>query len=130
MDNVGNTTTINLRNRIDYVFLPNEMPDDFVFPDDAEPLSSGGMLGPKQWLLGPHIPPDRFVTAAEMVQIQQKQVWLYLFGWVKYNDAFPGTPERVTKFCYFVRVTGNPETPVVFTPYRRHNCADEGCENN
>jgi hypothetical protein len=130
MDNVGNTAASNMRNHIGFVLLPGEMPDDFKFSDDAKPLAQTGLLGPKQWLLGPHVPPDRFITAGEMLQIQQGKLKLYVFGWVKYFDGFPGTPERITKFCYSIRVTGNPEMPIVFTPHSRHNCADEGCNEN
>ncbi len=127
MDNFGNTAAQNLRNHITFEFFPGAMPDDFQFPDYIKPLTQAGILGPKQMLLGPHIPSDRFVTADEIAQIQAEKIRLYFFGWVRYFDGYPGTPERITKFCYFVRVTGNPDVPVVFIPHSRHNCADDGC---
>jgi hypothetical protein len=80
MDNIGNTTASDLRNYINCVFLSGEMPDDFRFPDDADPIAQGGILGAKQWLLGPHVPSDRYITAEEMIRIQREEVRLYFFG--------------------------------------------------
>lgn len=128
MDNIGGTPASNIRNHIDWIFLPGEMPDNFAFTDSEFPLSQGGMLAPKQWLFSPNIPREGVVTADEIEQIQRGETTLYIYGWVRYFDSFPNTPERVTKFCYSVRVTGNPQSPVNFVPHGRHNCADEGCD--
>ena len=128
MDNFGNTAASNIKNHIGFDLLEAEMPDDFRFPDNDVPMAVVGVLGTRQFLLGPHVPPNRYISAAEMTKIQQGQLWMYVYGWVRYFDGFPGTPERVTKFCYKIRVTGNPDMPVVFPPHRFHNCADEGCD--
>ncbi|HVC59220.1 MAG TPA: hypothetical protein VND19_02505 [Acetobacteraceae bacterium] len=124
MDNYGQMPAANLKNRIGYYLSASDMPDNFAFDDDVPPMSEAGVLGTKQFLLGPHAPPDRYITAAEMEQMRKEELRLYLFGWVRYFDRFPGTLERVTKFCYRVRVTGNPDIPVVFIPHRQHNYAD------
>ena len=124
MENAGHMPAINIRNTIDYIVLPGEIPSDFVFPDDAPHLSQAGVLGTSRPLLGPHIPPNRYVTADEMEKMRREEIRFYFFGWVRYNDGFPDTPERTTKFCYWVRVTGNPEAPVVFIPNKAYNHAD------
>ena len=127
MDNFGNISAANLKNHIDYRLIAGDLPEDFIFPDGAPPISETGVLGAKQFLLGPHVP-DGYINAADMTKIKQGTLNLYFFGWVRYFDGFPETPERSTKFCYSVRVTGHTNPPVVFYPYRRHNCADEGCD--
>jgi hypothetical protein len=124
MDNVGQMPTSNLKNRIDYILITGEISADFNFPDDEPHMAQAGVLGTKQFFLGPHIPRERYVSAAEMAQMQQGESNFYLFGWVKYSDGFTDTPERTTTFCYRVRVTGNPGTPVVFIPHEHHNHSD------
>jgi hypothetical protein len=124
MDNVGNLPASNLKHRIDYHFSDSALPAEFAFPDETEPMARGGVLGANRPLLGPHVPRDRYITGDEMEQIRAEKLWLYLFGWVTYSDGFSHTPLRTTRFCYFVRVTGNPEVPVVFIPHKDYNSAD------
>jgi hypothetical protein len=126
--NTGNLPTRNLRNHIDYRIVEGELPSDFEFPDDAPPIVSATLLVPRQVVFGPHIPRDWDITADQIAAIRSGEKNLYIFGWAKYFDGFPGTPERVTKFCYMVRVTGNSQMPFAFTPYDRHNCADQDCD--
>jgi hypothetical protein len=126
--NIGNLPTRNLRNYIDYRILDGELPDDFAFPDDASPIFSETLLVPKQVVAGPHIPRDWDITADQMASIRSGEKNLYIFGWAKYFDGFPGTPERVTKFCYLVRATINLDPPLAFFPHHQHNCADEDCD--
>jgi len=126
--NIGNLPTRNLRNYIDYRILEGELPNDFEFPDDASPIVSEILLVPKQVVAGPHIPRDWDITADQMASIRSGEKNLYIFGWAKYFDGFPGTPERVTKFCYLVRATINLDPPFAFFPHHQHNCADEDCD--
>jgi hypothetical protein len=123
MDNVGSTAAANLRNHIDYIILPGEMRPDHRFPIDEPALSQAGILGSGMYLLGPHVPPGRYVKSSEIDAMQKEKLNFYFFGWVKYNDGFTDTPERTTEFCFRVRVTGNPNVPVVFIPYGEHNKA-------
>lgn len=124
MDNVGHLPATNVTNRIDYQISDGDIPDHFAFPDDVPPMTGAGVINTRQSLLGPHVPPDRYISSREMEQIQKDEIKLHLFGWVKYRDGFPDTPERVTRFCYQVRVTRNPNHPVTFIPHPRHNYSD------
>jgi hypothetical protein len=126
-ENAGNLSTRKMCNYIDYRFIKGELPPDFQFPDGVQPLARGTMLGPKRSVLGPHVPKEGNINASQIAAIQSGERSLFFFGWAKYFDGFPDTPERVTKFCYQLRVTGNRETPFVFPPCARYNCADEGC---
>jgi hypothetical protein len=127
MDNIGGTTASNVKNFIDCILTDDEMPDSFEFPDGKAHLAQAGMLGPKRWMYSPHVPRDGYITADQIDRIQRGELNFYFFGWVKYFDSFPNTPERITKFCYLVRVTGNPQIPVTFIQHKRYNCADTGC---
>jgi hypothetical protein len=124
LDNVGNMPASNLKNTINYILTKSELPDDFAFPYDGAPLPEAGVLGTKQFLMGPHIPRDRYITADEIRDMQAEALRLYLYGWVTYSDGFATTPRRTNRFCYSVRVTGNPNTPVTFIPHKNYNYAD------
>jgi hypothetical protein len=58
----------------------------------------------------------------------------YYSGIIKYHDAFKGTPEHVTKFCFVIkasRVSKDAEA----VPYNaglcpHWNCADEECDSD
>jgi hypothetical protein len=112
--NIGNLPIRNLRNHIDYRIVEGELPSAFEFPDSAPPIARGTLLTPKQVVFGPHIPRDWDITANQIAAIRSGEQNLYIFGWAKYFDGFPGTPERVTKFCYTVRVTGNSQKPLSY----------------
>jgi len=124
--NVGNSATRGLRNHIDFRLLGGELPEDFSFPDDAPAIATGTVLAPKSSVMGPHVPPTGSISWAEISEIKSGIKNFYFFGWAKYYDGVPGTPERVTKFCYKLRVTGNADMPFVFIPYEKHNSFDEG----
>jgi len=60
-----------------------------------------------------------------------------LWGWAKYRDAFPNTPEHITRCCVQFDavlgdvVTPNSTTPVVFQTVECPNpyaCSDEECQ--
>jgi hypothetical protein len=100
--NGGNSSTKNLRTRIDYELVDGELPNDFSFPDKADPIGTG-FLAPKQMLMGPRIPQRQPLASVDVDQILNGTKRLYFFGWAKYFDMFPGTPERITTFCFFVQ---------------------------
>lgn len=126
--NVGNLPTRNLRNYINFVITKGDLPVGFTCPINAKPIAMGTLLVPHDEVWGPHVPRDgNGISQADLAAISKGEKNLYFFGWAKYFDGFPGTPERITEFCYSLRVTGNGEQPFVFTPYSKYNCADEGC---
>jgi hypothetical protein len=131
MRNAGNLPTQKLRNYLDFVITDGELPDNFIFPIDAPPLTSGALLVPKdEPIFSPHVPREGpGVPRSDLEAIKEGKKNLYFFGWIKYFDGFPGTPERITEFCYQLRVTGDPKQPFTFIPYKKYNCADDGCED-
>jgi hypothetical protein len=132
--NAGNTPTKNLRAFIEFELRDTELPEDF-------PFNHGEFLHPQT--IGPKGNSDAGyfdILGEDLADVQRRRKYFYYWGGARYFDIFPGTPERVTKFCYVVvSVTGNPlkewhkiDNPleIVFAVYPRHNCADEDCDEN
>jgi len=135
--NSGNTPTRAFQVYIKYELLDREIPADYSFTPDPDPVA---------WAPG-HIPPKggiehRFfdITADDMEAIRNYQKFFYVWGISKYRDVYPNTPDRVTKFFVFVvNITGEPRlafdqntNPVhmVFAVQRRHNCTDSECDGS
>jgi hypothetical protein len=100
-----------------------------------------GLLAPKTTMTGGVAPalPDPAITPQDIVEVQAGRKFLYLWGWAKYFDVFPNTPERITRFCWAIFPTGDPFNPGplvdgklqgISFPYVHYfygNCADDEC---
>ena len=115
--NSGDTPTRNLRLHVVCELRDSLLPANFDF-DLPNPNPQTGLLGPKfDSLLGvAPMPPLPAITAQDIADIQQARKTLYLIGWVKYFDVFPGTPEHITRFCWQIMPEGNPYTFVPNDP--------------
>jgi hypothetical protein len=51
------------------------------------------------------------VAAAQLNEVRDCNKFFYIYGWAKYFDVFPGTPQRITRFNYAVEVVGDATTP-------------------
>lgn len=138
-ENSGTTPTEWMRFNIISVFLDREMPGDFTFP---ERVQAGK---PK---LHPYtvIPPKGSIEATASIPVGIINQWwagkkhIYLYGWARYRDVFPNTPEHLTRFCYeMVKVNIPPALAPPLRPglvnyafnlnqCRRNNCYDEQCQ--
>ncbi len=66
------------------------------------------MLGPKATLFGgqsPVVP----ITPQDIRDVQAGRKFLYLWGWARYSDAFPGSAPHVTRFCWQMAAIGDPD---------------------
>lgn len=139
-ENSGETPTRNLRIYTDYMLTNVPLPETFSFSQiDPEEPPAMAILGPKATSKGgiaPHSASPA-LTPQDILDIQSGQRFLYLWGWARYSDILPNTPERVTRFCWQIIADGNPLT---FNPLldpqglrwsnihqRRGNCADDEC---
>jgi len=125
-ENSGETHTKNMTIHTDHELRDSRLPLNFAFRDNQN--AHGVMLlGPKAAQAGGA---TREFTTSELLEVQSGKRFLYVWGWVKYNDIFPGTPNRITRFCGQVIVSGDPaKSSAVFT-YPIHpagNCADDEC---
>lgn len=139
--NSGDTPTRRLKIYSACEIRLTPLPPGFDFSTITGTVGSG-LLGPKIQLLGGQAPqiPAPAITPQDLVDVQTGIKHLYVWGWARYNDTFPGTPEHITRFCWYVRVVGNPFAFVpgsqpggaggVAFPYVYHmegNCADDEC---
>jgi hypothetical protein len=138
--NSGDTPTKGLRLYTDG-FLSNVLiPPAFDFNQiDANVPPGAGMLGPKMSSPGgqaPHLPHPA-LTPQDVLDIQNGRKFFYLWGWARYSDTLPDTPQHITRYCWRILAQGNP---LLFNPLQdpngvrffnlyeaRGNCADEEC---
>jgi hypothetical protein len=101
--NSGGTQTRGMLAHVDYEFRDRPLPTTFKFADNT-PATAPSLIGPKSTIVGGQV---RFFSVAELLEVQQKTRFLYLWGWVRYNDIFPNTPQHLTRYCTQVDVTGD-----------------------
>lgn len=137
MENSGVTPTKKLSAHVNWAKsnkgLP--LPPDFTFPDqniDESQDSTVSVVGPKgrfPLIVGPI--PKEF-----MEKLYNREVRLFVYGWVRYNDVFENTPLHIVKFSYelvgipgTVRLQNGQEGQGIQTRVNglRFNCYDEEC---
>jgi hypothetical protein len=148
IENSGSTPTRNLR----WMMGPtvtlasiDEIPGIIPQVDKNQSAGGGwtyGTIGPRSRMNLDY--PANATGLAEHIflQIAHGEARLLFTGIIRYNDIFPNSNERITKFCYFIRADildtakrapGTPlELPDIGHPYGRQcggrtNCADEEC---
>ena len=107
--NSGDTPTKGLTIYTDCELRNSLLPSGYNFNQTR--LAPGtGMLGPKTQMFGglaPHIP-GVGITPQDILGIQQERKFLCLWGWARYFDTFPETPEHITRFCWQIVAVGDP----------------------
>jgi hypothetical protein len=129
--NGGDTQTVGMRTSVNAEFIDHPLPDDFDFGGPSA-VTTFAMMGPKSTIAGGS---PRSFSTAEMRQIVSRQMYLYLWGWVTYRDAFDGTDGHITRYCYQVVAFGDPAKieggPLAFNVrflfHPKGNCADNEC---
>ena len=105
--NSGNTPALSESMLIWVEVVDGVLPMDFQFDRTADDHVSA-VFGPNMALSSVHA----WVSAGGIKKVFAGEKTLYLWGWVKYRDVFPATPERQTRFCYRLSVTGDPTKAV------------------
>jgi hypothetical protein len=136
--NSGNTATKRLRTwshcEIRNTALPNGFnPETSTVAADI----ATGLIPPKSANVGGRHPLVAPLTPQDIWDAQQGRRLIFLYGWVRYFDDFPGTREHVTRYCWRVTSFGDPFTFQPNEPqhsmtfnYLVHavgNCADDEC---
>lgn len=134
--NSGDTPTKNMTFHTGYALRDTPLPPEFNF-DYATDKIGKGMLPPKFNISGSQAPdlPNLAITPLDLSEIQAGRKYLYFWGWVRYHDVFPDTPQHITRFCWLIVCGGNP---IAFEPdgpdltfgivhHEEGNCADEEC---
>jgi hypothetical protein len=143
--NSGDTPTKNLTQYTECEIRNTPLPQGVNFSTTPTLIGTGGLLPPKFDLHGGQAPqtPLAPLTPQDILDAQAGRKFVYLWGWAKYSDVFPGTDQHITRFCWLVVFTGDPfaydpnATGIPPAPgtlgfnYIHHtegNCADEECK--
>lgn len=140
--NSGETATKGMTLYVDCEIRNTPLPVGFDFKRTIMPPGTG-MLGPKSSNMGgaaPHFGITSAITPQDLSDVQNSRKFLYLWGWAKYFDRFPGTPEHITRFCWQIVLTGDPfgfvpnQNPTLagslnfsYIIHSEGNCADDEC---
>ncbi len=140
-ENSGETPSKKLRVYCACELRNTPLPTGFDFNQLATPAGTG-LVPPKSHKLGGVAPawPAAAITPQDILDTQAGKKFIYLWGWVRYFDVFPRTPEHITRFCWQILPVGDP---VAFVPgqtpnqpgslsfstshHSEGNCADEEC---
>ncbi|HEY5239252.1 MAG TPA: hypothetical protein VIJ62_12785 [Rhizomicrobium sp.] len=74
----------------------------------AGQIPTPGLLPPKTTFGGGLAPAGFAITPQDIADAQAGNKFIYLYGWVRYLDVFPGTREHLTRFCWLILPTGDP----------------------
>jgi hypothetical protein len=137
--NSGDTPTRNMVMNTECLLTDDVLPPGFDF-EGATVATGTALLPPNSQSGGGLAPraPAPAITPQDILEVQLGKKILWLFGWARYHDVFPGTPEHITKFCWRVVILGDP---VAFDPkvneqslkfpnilHTEGNCADDECK--
>jgi hypothetical protein len=67
-------------------------------------------------MFGGIAPGEAAITPQDIVDVQESRKLVYLWGWIRYNDVFPETPQHISHFCWLITATGNPRNFIPNTP--------------
>jgi len=100
-------------------------------PTAKQPL----MIGPKE------MSGVRALIPLDLLRNQREgKARVFFWGWIVYDDIFPGDPPRLTEFCTemiqvavssFEKDISDPSNLLTWNTQRcpQHNCYDEGCQD-
>lgn len=138
--NSGDTPTRKMIMNTECVVRTSAIPLGFAFSNPNDQTGTA-LLPPKSEALGGVAPrlPTRAITPQDIVEAQAGTKFIYLWGWARYSDVFPDTPQHVTRFCWLISPVGDP---LAFSPtnangpntlsfgtihHFENNCADDDC---
>lgn len=118
--NGGSTPTKNAICSINWQPMNQPMPADFDFPDRVGASRRLLMIGPRAEAHSAHVD----IPIPLLDHVAAGNQFVYVWGWIDYNDILEGTPRHRTEFCYQLLKHGNL---VSFQPHGRFNGADREC---
>ena len=142
--NSGSTPTRNLRIYCDCEVRNSLLPVGHVFPERPDRELSGFIPpgGDISTQVAP-LAPLPAIAPQDILDVRALAKHIYIWGYIRYFDVFPGTDEHVTKFRwqltangdpmkYSPTATGTPPAPGVIVFNYVHsvegNCADDECD--
>jgi hypothetical protein len=95
--NFGPTATKDLKIAVMYALADRPLEDDFGFPDHPGLVHTPMWIAPNARINGSETP---MIDGELLRLVQDGKKHFYIYGWAKYHDAFDGTPEHTTRFCW------------------------------
>jgi hypothetical protein len=141
--NSGDTPTKNMTMFVTCEVRNSLIPIGYPFTHNLQQVAHG-TIAPKIDLYGgiAPLPPAAAITPQDIIDAQAERKFIYVWGWVKYHDVFPKTPQHITRYCWLIDPIGDPLTFVpntvgqpptlgtlAFTTihHTEGNCIDEEC---
>jgi hypothetical protein len=124
LKNGGMTPAVNGKINMSYQrFNDQNAAADCHFPDSTN--FADALIGPGVIWFTPSIT----IPASEL-EAPTVGAFHYLYGWIEYDDIFPGTGRHRTEFCFRIkceRLQPTNEPWISFHPHSRFNAADRDC---
>jgi hypothetical protein len=138
LKNFGDTPTKNMTMHTRCEVRTVQLPAGFDFDYGTPALVGSGLLAPNTEGFSGLAPPvsDPAITPQDILDAQSGRKLIFIWGWVRYRDVFPGTPLHITRFCWVITPVGDPTTFDPKVPntiefqtihHMEGNCADDEC---
>ena len=135
--NSGDTPTRQMTMHTECVVRSTPLPAGFDFNYPTMQTATA-LVPPDAEIPGGIAPlaPTLAVSAQDLADAQNDQKFIYLWGWARYLDVFPGTAQHITRFCWLLTPLGDPlafmpdhPNGVTFRPVHHFegNCTDDEC---
>jgi hypothetical protein len=79
------------------------LPEDFKYPDRMEAIAPNAFVAPRL-----KIPFPVDIAIQDLLDIMNKKMRGFIYGWVEYDDVFTSSARRRTEFCVEIEIIGNP----------------------
>lgn len=115
--NSGETPTKGLEMYVTCEVRNTQLPSGYAFTSQVQNIAKG-MMPPKFDLQGGLAPqlPGPAITSQDIIDAESGNKFIYLWGWIRYRDVFPKTPQHTTRYCWAILPLGDPMQFVPNTP--------------
>jgi hypothetical protein len=116
--NSGETPTRRMAMYVTCEVRNTPLENGYPFSPNITNIAEGNVLPPRFEFAGGLCPvhPASAITPQDIIDAQQGRKFIYLWGWIKYNDVFPRTKQHITRYCWVIIPVGDPMTFVPNTP--------------
>lgn len=123
--NSGRTPALNVKLSVNLSGKRQLLPADFDYADvQGAPAPPAAILASGQEL---EVLPFK-VRADYLEHVRHGRAYLFLYGWIEYDDRLAGTERHRTEFCWRAEVSQDASQGVlILTQYGPYNCIDKGC---
>ncbi|HYY36314.1 MAG TPA: hypothetical protein VE801_01145 [Xanthobacteraceae bacterium] len=129
-ENTGTTVARRFTGTANIVMWKGPLPEDFKYPDRMEAIAPNAFVAPRL-----KIPFPVDIAIQDLLDIMNKKMRGFIYGWVEYDDVFTSSARRRTEFCVEIEIIGNPlvmpskgaPAALGFAGYGKYNGIDEDC---